>query len=498
MPFSQNDFPSSEDINRIAAEHEFYKLHDCESLDTEGTTERGLFRLKEFFENDKKKAKILDLALNLAPLIVDAGTDFLFGEPVMIEEDGETQTLQSKIDEIVERNNLHTKLPESSALFQSVGHTHFKLYQKDGKAMIEEVPYSYWYPNWAGVPLGGQAENVRIVSNINNVDANGAVTKYIYIEDYYMDGTAKIEKSLWTDRGGKIGQQVDLATLGIVPAEGAKILGFTAIEDTGLPELPLVELHVRKTALQRYGQSVLKKIRPLLNEINDRLTQLSVQFLKHLNAKLQLPAGSVDRDQKTGKIRRENMEVLLVMAGEPEAKYITNENPLIEQSFAHIEKLIRAVAKLTQTPDSFLTDDEKGGVEKAEALKTRMMAFLKRIRLYQVRYEAAIKKMVRLALMIEKVNGAEKAKLLVTFDTGLPKDWEYDERVWGEAHAQGIASKETAVSMFQGISGDELEEELARIEKEQEKAMTALLEQTAQDNSEDRDNPPNDNSKDGE
>ena len=496
MPFSTKDFPSTEDINRVASEHEDYKLYDCSALDTEGNTDRGKFRLKEFFENDAKKAKLLDIALNLAPLIVDTGTDFLFGEPVMIGEDGEG-TLQTKIDEIMERNNLHAKFAESSALFQTVGHTHFKLYAKDNKAMIEEIPYSYWFPNWASVPLGANPDNVRLVAYLNNVE-NGVTTKYIYIEDYYMEGTAKIAKSLWTDQGGKIGQQVDLAKLDI--ATTGTLNGMTAIEDTELPELPIVELHVRKTALQRYGQSVLKKVRPLLNEINDRLTQLSVQFLKHLNAKLQIPDGSVARDTKTGAIRRVDMEVLIARAGEPEAKYITNENPLIEQAFVHLDKLIRAVAKLTQTPDSFLTEDEKGGVEKAEALKTRLMAFLKRIRLYQTRYEAAIKKLVKLALMIEGVKGADKAQLVITFDTGLPKDWEYDEKVWGDAVARGIASKETAVSRFQGISGDELKEELARIEEAEEKALTQLMEQTAQEP--DGEKPPfgkgNDNPKDAE
>src|SRR5882724_8887856 len=93
VPFPSN-FPSDEERKRVLTEDEFYQLYNSDLTFTDDKTERGKFRLAEFFSNDLKKAKILDTALNLAPLVIDSATDFLFGEPVKIsveqDEDGDT------------------------------------------------------------------------------------------------------------------------------------------------------------------------------------------------------------------------------------------------------------------------------------------------------------------------------------------------------------------------------------------------------------------------
>ena len=508
MPFVPKDFPAAEDLARVKTEDDYFKLLDCQAYDYEGMTDKGAFALKEFFSNDKKKAKILAISLNLAPLIVEAGTDFLFGEPFAVKVDGDgNEEAQKKIDAFVERNRAQERMEESSQLLQGIGHAHFKLFSKNGEARLEEVPYSYWFPNWSGVSLGQEPENVRLVTYLTKVDASGAKKQLVYVEDYFIErapgenSKAKvvIEYSLWEDKSGKVGDNVDLALHPeLIPASATPVTVADGTEDkptgkyrekTGLEELPFVSVNLRKTVMHRYGVSIFKKIMPLLSEINDRLTQVSIQFLKHLNAKLQIPDGSARIDPKTGNIIKTDMEVLLAKAGEPDAKYITNENPLIEQAFIHLEKLIRACAKLTKTPDSFLVEDEKGGVEKAEALKTRMMVFLKRVRNYQRKYDDAIKRIVRLALKIEGVEKSDTVPLKIVFDVGLPKDWEHDETVWGNALDRGLASRETAVGRFQGIEGDELEEELSRIDTEEEERtkarMAELLAAGAGDDAED-------------
>ena len=200
---------------------------------------------------------------------------------------------------------------------------------------------------------------------------------------------------------------------------------------------------------------------------------------KHLNAKIQVQDGSVVRDTKTGKVQSSDVEVLIAKAGEPDARYITNENPLIEQAFKHMEMTLREIAKLTQTPDSFVLEDEKGGqAERAETLRTRMMNFLKRVRRYERKYDEAIKDILRIALKIEGEKDVDKLAMSVTFDQGIPKDWESDERVWGDALGRGLASRETAVGRFKGIEGDELEEELSRIQDEEEEAMKSRVQET--------------------
>ena len=135
--------------------------------------------------------------------------------------------------------------------------------------------------------------------------------------------------------------------------------------------------------------------------------------------------------------------------------------------------------KVRKRADGFVFEDEKGGqAERAETLRIRMMNFLKRIRRYERKYDEAIKDITRIALKIEGEKEADKLVMSVTFDQGIPKDWESDERVWGDALGRGLASRETAVGSFQGIEGDELEEELTRIKGEEEEAMKTRVQET--------------------
>ncbi len=119
--------------------------------------------------------------------------------------------------------------------------------------------------------------------------------------------------------------------------------------------------------------------------------------------------------------------------GDPDAKYITNDNPLIEQMFTHLDKLVRKVAKRAQVPDSWLIEDEKGGVESVESLRTRLLMFLKKVKFYQTSYEGEIIRMIRVALEIEGEAEAKTVSLKVIYDPGLPKEWKDDVSVWGDA-----------------------------------------------------------------
>ncbi|MDB5344248.1 MAG: hypothetical protein JWP89_2625 [Schlesneria sp.] len=499
MPFSTKEFPTRAELKRVQDEHEYFKFYDSEVLDPDGTTDRAKFRLKEFFENDSKKAKILDIALNVAPVIIDAGTDFAFGRlpTVEIEDSGDSNGgTQKQIDEIVVRNRLMHRMRDSSTLFQGVGHSQFKLFAENGKALVNELPYHYWFPNWEGVPVDQDTKNVRIVSYLSKFDGS-IETKYIYIEDYYLDSAREnkltIARSLWEDQGAKIGGQVPITTLSNLKALGDAdpSNSLTILEITEFDFLPFVKVDVRKNVMRREAQSILKKCRPLLYELNDRLTQVSIQFVKHLNAILMIPNGAVVR-KKDGSIDHTKLDVLLANPGE-DAKYVTNENPLIEQAFVHIEKCLRAIAKETQTPDSFLVEDEKGGVETAESLRTRLFLFISRIERYQQIYEEAILDTIRKCLKIEGVENVDALPITVTFESSLPKDWQHDVEVWGSAKSMGLASKETAVSRFQGIKGQELEDELVKIadeEQQQQESMLKLIDQQNQDPKSDPNAPP--------
>lgn len=489
MPYSQKDFPPSEDMDRIAREDEWFKILNSDTKDHDQLTDKGKFRLREFFENDDEKAKVLDRVDNIGPSIVEAGTDFLFGEPYVVQV--EDETLQDVVDDITDRNKLQKHAKESSRLYQGIGHAHFKVYLKNGEAVVEEIPYSFFYPNWSGVPSGANPENVRIVVPLDLVDENNVTKKYLYVEDYFMEnGKAVIEYAAYEDKHGKIGAPVDPAKIGYEPKgdqiekherqiEGeATKTRIVYIQRMELDELPIITVDRPKTGLHRYGQSIFKQVEDQLNEINDRLTQVSLEFLKHLNAILILPEGRVPMD-KDGNVDRKQLQVFFATIGEVDAKYLTDENPMMESAFEHMKNTIRTIAKRTKTPDDFLIESEKGGIEKSETVKTRLMQFFKRIANDRQNYHDALTDLYRIALKLEK-KWNKGAKLKITFDYGLPKDWQHDVEVWSAALDSGLASRETAVQRFQGLQDDELQDELQKIETEEKKQMEARVHEVLQ------------------
>jgi hypothetical protein len=251
-----------------------------------------------------------------------------------------------------------------------------------------------------------------------------------------------------------------------------------------LDELPVETANTQKTPLERFGRGSLQKVKTLLNTLDDRMTQVNIEFLKHLNALIEVPETAVTRE-KDGSVQRKKIEVILTKGGDLPSRYVTDENPLIEQAFVDMEKCLRQIAKRTLIPDAFFIDDEKGGVESVEALRTRFMAFLRRLDGDGAIAEQCIRDILRVAMKIEGKKTDVLEKLTVTFDYGLPKDWKEDVAVWGEAVAQGLASRETGVRRFQGLEGDPLKEELKKIEGEEKKRMETAMEMEVAKNGDD-------------
>ncbi len=471
-------FPSDAEIDRIASEKEYYDLYKSNVFNFgDGTDKRMKFMLQEFFADDKDKMELLTLALNIAPSIVRAGTNFLFGEDVKVEIDESSESaqpedgkeaespLQDTIDQIIRNNKLQRKFRESSRMLQAVGHTQFKFRKgSDGKAIIEEIPFDSWFPSFTNLTVGAEPTTFYVVSYL--ASTGDGTQKYIYVEEHVV---GKISYSLFVQQGGKCGEQVPLTTLtNLAPANAKEDPAnkLTMVEDTGLKFVTVLQLDADKDVKDQLGESILKQVKPILHEINMRVTQISLQMLKHLDPLLEIPDNSLPI-APDGTVQRKKLEILITKSGDTPSRYVTNDNPMIEESFEHLTSLIVRAAKLTDTPQGFIETDEKGGVESAESIKARFMLFLKRVANYRRIYADGIREMMVRASAIEGSALPVDAEIQTTFDYGLPRDVEVDGRVWGQAVMDGIASVETAVKMFQGVDGDLLIEEMARIKKDQ-------------------------------
>ena len=159
-------------------------------------------------------------------------------------------------------------------------------------------------------------------------------------------------------------------------------------------------------------------------------------------------------------------------AGENAPSYVEYKNPLIESAFTHIDKTIDKICAISQVPRE-LFGSEKGGVEKVEALNIRLLPFIKKLNRAKRAYREGLTKILKIMF---KAEGQEldTGGLEIDFDAGLPIDRLVEARSYETAINAGIISKKRAISKFNKIEGDELDDEIEAI-KEQEKITPIAL-----------------------
>lgn len=443
----KNQFPTTEDFARVSKLNNFYNVF------------KGLhskvFKLKSYFEEDQKKRTLLYLAYNVGQIISLTAADFLFGEQLKIQtnEDNAKKPIEGKINKIIQGNYLDEKLYQSSVIQDVAGFTIFTVRQKDNVAVIEEVPYDNYFPDFLSVRLGEEPRKVIIASYVDIVNPkNNKLETFLYKQIHTI---GKISHELWTTTSDmKQSEKVELAIYSSeLPEE----------ETTALDYIPVFQIDNFKTVKERFGISTYESVMNLFEELNDRITQISVQLIKHLNAKVAVGEGILT---KKGEIDSDQ-ELFLVEKGDIVPQYITNSNGLIEEGFKQIEGILRQICTVTQTPTSFLGLDDQGGAEKVETVKIRMAAFLKKIKRKQRSYEAKLMNVLKTALFFEGTKKLpENLEINFVWDYGLPRDLLTEAQTHQILVESGIESIETAIRELKDLDGEALAQELNRIKNQ--------------------------------
>ncbi len=472
------------DVDRVRIQllNNFNKIFEGE-LYSEDRAET-VFKLKEYFQNSQRKLEILSIAVNLGSLISTLNADFLFGNELKITYPD--SGIEEKLRDFQMRTGFDMKLYESALLHSAVGYTAFVISVVDDLAVVNEIPYNNYIPEWDPTSLSDKPFIVTIPRFFDQKVANNGkdqhfVLKIIHSVELLItnqngdtittENRAEQDGELTTTKVGKITREVWQINKLTLKEETKRILKefFPNMEEETLTELdyiPVEQINNIKTVKRRFGTSDYKKVLGLLEEVNDRTTQISLQFIKHLKAKMAVPKGAVKVNEEDGQpvAANEDMELFFMDPGEEAPKYIEYSNSLIEEAFKHIEKIIVYISKITQNP--FIVPDEKGGVEKVESIKARLAAFEKKIKRNQKAYTRGIIGMLRAVADFEGFDFDIK-KVKLEFSAGLPFDELVRARTMEIAINKGFMSKRRATQLHNKLEGDDLEGELANIKDEE-------------------------------
>lgn len=160
-------------------------------------------------------------------------------------------------------------------------------------------------------------------------------------------------------------------------------------------------------------------------------------------------------------IRR--LEIIQMEAGDTLPAFVSNTNPLIEQSFKTIETLLLQIGTILSIPVEFFNIKTAGGVEAAQSKNIRISPFLKKIQRVRDKMTEGFLKMHELAKMW---GVALVPELTVMWDEVFPIDKGQEVVELATAKDNGFISHIKAIMRYQDVDEKTAEAEKALIDQE--------------------------------
>lgn len=458
---SVTQFPSKKEISRLKLLSEYEKLYEGEHYQ--------IFGIKDYFVDGTEKNQKLYIAINLPALISEYYADMVVADGIFIDTDDEN--LQEMVNDLFSENSLDVAFYESSITTSKSGFSVFRVRKDEAdKVVIEEIPVDQYFPQANGDIV--LASYITVVSDLKKKKE-----KFLYKQIYKQESPDKnvfLHHELWRINSDK--QQTEQ-----VPVMDYLKNIEQDIMDTQFQIMPVFRIDNAKSSNSDYGKSDYKDPKPLFDEINNRVTQISVQLIKHMRARVAVPQGTLDEN---GEIKVADSDVFEVGDGDKMPQYITNSNPLIEAGFQQLDKLLLMVSSITKIPAEELGYPGKGGAEKPEAMRIKLFSTLRKVSRKRIYMEQVIINMMSLALMMAgaKPNDNGKFDLRVKWTDALPID---ENLLTDRLNSQvdgGLKSRRKAIKELQDIYDDELDAEIALIEEENQPTIPSFSRQPEQNN----------------
>jgi len=423
-----------------------------------------------------RKKRELYVAVNFAGVVSKACADLLFGEAPGFT----VQTTQSRLDEIVTDNNLeticHTMALSSSYRGDCVFKVRFgKFHDWDdtNHPIIEAVPSSFFFP----------------VTNDDNVMGMSAaiiawrrkVGSDLYLRrEIHEPGTIR-QELFRMESENTIGDQVSLSTL-------SEYASLPEVQETGYPGLLIEYVPNWRLDDEFWGISDYEGLLPLQEELNNRKTEISKILDKHASPHIILPPGIMHEDDKfPGRyyVTKEDLEAIEV---DPEQagdlpKYLVWDAKL-EAAYTEVEKLLQDMMMITETAPCAigLTSEDSGGqAESGKALRFRLMRTLGKVNRKQRFFDQALRNVLYAAQVLDAAHGGgpQPQEVSIEWRDGLPDDPSETAEVLNSRVNMKTMSLRRALTI-DGLRGEALEDEIAEITADEDRAATLAPEPTAE------------------
>lgn len=459
-------FPHADHLSRIKRyrdNKELFKGNHYEILDKETDV------LSSYQE------RLIYIAVNLAGLVCKKSADFLFGENALYSAGkGDSSSEQKKLDGWVRDNDMNITNYESALSNAYRGDSFYKVrwgQEHEGlvpkeldpfRVIIEaqnaEFVFPETYPNDVTKIM---AYHVGIPVEVEGTDSEEYI---LACESHYPNKIVYRQFRMNPTRLNRLGVPIEWRIY-------AEIEGAYEVE-TGIP-FPLI-VHVPNYSTDDSWEGIddITELRPLMSELNTRLSQVAEILSKHADPAMIVPQGTLVEDEDGNPSYRVGVDkVFEVMTGEMEPKYLT-WNGQLEYAFREIEKVIEMILIKAEIPTIVVGLGDSGtSGSSGLSIKWRMNSLLAKINRKRQYYDKALRRVFTIAQLLEQDRlGKLDYSLfvpLIKFKDGLPEDdMEKAQIMQIRTGAKATISQKRAIMELEGISEEQAEIILAELEDE--------------------------------
>lgn len=439
-----------------------------------------------FRKYNLSKKSNLYVSVNLAGIIAKKSADFLIGDGVQVsagKEDNSNE--QYALDRIKENNDLDILFYESALANAYRGDSFFKVRygQEYGgevdalfdehRVIIEALNAEYVFPETT-------KHNKNLITAYHiaipiRVDESEEITKpknfKLQVESHYA---GRIEY-----------KEFDLTVM-VTDAEGVpheyklgNQIGETQVVETGIP-VPLV-VHVPNFSLDDSWEGLddLTELKPLFDELNNRLSQVASILDKHSNPALALPMGLlVEDEQGRPMFNVAESKVFELDDKDRVPQYIT-WNGQLQECYSEIDRIIEMILITAEIPAVALGKGDSGtSGSSGLSIKFRLNSLISKIKRKRKYYEKGLKRVFLIAQHLEHLVGIADYEIVqpkLIFTDGLDRDEMEMANMMAVRTGGAITmSQKRAIMLLDGLTEAQAEAEIARIEEEQKAKSPAL------------------------
>lgn len=432
------------------------------------------FKIKSDLAHDVTKDEQLYISLNIPRAVTRIYTDYVIGLGYGVDFNKGDEINKVFVD-LSDQTQLQLKLTDAINNQSSIGYWLIRLRNKNGKPRVEVIPLPNYLANMDGLTIGDDFIDIK-EHFIFSVQKDRDGTSYFYVDryeklengkwmGYYWEKRANNGSFIFSDRLEEGEEEElddlplyifnnDLSNPHIVEDKNNKLINRG---DVG--EIP-----------RYFHQSDYRDLADLFQELNDRTSQISVEFIKNLTSKMSVPASFKDAQTmqalKNGSNTKfsKNPDYLVHNVGETPAQYITKDTGLVNVAINdYIPTLLKFIGFIASIPPVLLTNAILGGNAPVGTAEKEFLPFYKRV---ETKQQMMYSSLQRLFKGIMQIAGYEVD--LPTIKFVKPAVYDVAERT-NTAVMQinaGIMSKESAIAYTMGYDQAEVQEELNKINKE--------------------------------